>query len=384
MTRQRVLILGSTGSIGRNSLEVLSGMPDDFEVVGLAGGTQWELLAEQVARWKPASAAMSDTAAGKRLATALDNNVRLHTGPDAMVDMVDGSDFDCAVVGVVGAAALRPTIRALELGKRVAIANKESFVMAGGLLSSIARRSGARIVPIDSEHSAVFQALHAGRSCDVRRVVLTASGGPFRTWTSERMAGATLEDALQHPTWNMGPKITIDCATMMNKALEIVEARWLFDLRRDQIGVIIHPESIVHSLVEFNDGSMVAQLGTPDMRTPIQYALTYPARLRCPSPKLDLAQIRRMRFFQPDLDRFPALRLGYDVAGRGGTAGAVLNAANESAVRLFRDGAIGFADITATVGDVLARHDWIQDPTLDALLRADAWARDEVLRCTPC
>ena len=301
-----------------------------------------------------------------------------------MADMVDAVNFDCVIVAVVGAAALPATIRAVERGKRVALANKESLVIAGAILAPRAQETGAQFLPIDSEHSAVFQAMHAGRTCDVKRVVLTASGGPFRTWSAERMASATLQDALRHPTWEMGPKVTIDSATMMNKASEIVEARWLFDLHPDQIEVIIHPESIVHSLVEFRDGSMVAQLGTPDMRTPIQYALTYPARLPCPSPPLNLAAIRQMNFHPPDTERFPALRLGHEVAHRGGTSGAVLNAANECAVQLFRDGAIRFAQIVPMVEDVLARHDWKPGPTHDELLCADAWARDEVLRCTSC
>ncbi len=384
MTKQRVLILGSTGSIGQNSLEVLAGLRDGFEVVGLAGGTRWEILAQQVAEWHPRHVAITDPLASESLRGAVGGSVRLHAGPDAMVAMLDACEFDCVIVGVVGAAALAPTIRAVELGKRVAIANKESLVMAGALLSSLAERTNAQLLPVDSEHSAVFQAMHAGRASDVRRVVLTASGGPFWNWPAEKMATATVADALQHPTWDMGPKITIDSATMMNKALEIVEARWLFGLRHDQIEVIIHPESVVHSLVEFLDGSMVAQLGTPDMRTPIQYALTYPARKACPSPRLDLAAMREITFHQPDTERFRSLRIGQEVAQRGGTAGAVMNAANESAVGLFRKNAIGFTDIATTVEEVLNRHDWMPDPSFEELMRADAWAREEVLRCVAC
>ncbi len=384
MAKQRVLILGSTGSIGQNSLEVLAGLRDRFEVVGLAAGSRWELLADQVARWKPPRVAVSCPEASESLRGAVEGTLCVHSGADAMVEMLGACDFDCVIVGVVGAAALAPTIRAVELGKRVAIANKESFVMAGALLSSLAETTGAQLMPVDSEHSAVFQAMHAGRAEDVQRVVLTASGGPFWDWPAEKISQATLADALQHPTWDMGPKITIDSATMMNKALEIVEARWLFGLRHDQIEVIIHPESIVHSLVEFLDGSMVAQLGTPDMRTPIQYALTYPARVACPSPHLDLAAIRKMTFHQPDTERFRSLAIGHEVARRGGTAGAVMNAANEAAVEMFRNGAIGFTDITVTVEEVLRRHSWSADPSLEELMRADAWARDEVLRCAAC
>lgn len=382
MGKQRVLILGSTGSIGQNSLEVLAGLRDRFEVVGLAAGSRWETLAAQVAQWRPERVAMSDPAAGEALAAAVNGRSEVLIGPSAMLDLIEQTDFNCVVVAVVGAAALPATIRAVERGTRVAIANKESLVMAGSILAPLAEKTGAQLLPVDSEHSALFQAMHAGRKCDIKRVVLTASGGPFRNWTTEQMEKATLEDALRHPTWNMGPKITIDSATMMNKALEIVEARWLFGLRHDQIEVIVHPESIVHSLVEFLDGSMVALLGTPDMRTPIQYALTYPARLPCQSAPLDLAAIRQMNFHPPDLDRFPAIKLGHEVAARGGTAGAVLNAANEQAVEMFRNGTLGFCEIATVVAQVLEGHEWQPNPALEDLMRADTWARQEVLRCT--
>jgi 1-deoxy-D-xylulose-5-phosphate reductoisomerase len=237
---------------------------------------------------------------------------------------------------------------------------------------------------VDSEHSAIFQAMHAGRAGEVRKVYLTASGGPFWTWSEEAMDAITVEDALRHPTWNMGPKITIDSATMMNKALEIVEARWLFDLKPEQIDVVVHPESIIHSLVEFCDGSLVAQLGTPDMRTPIQYALTYPKRRPCPSTRLDLTEIRRLNLHPPDLKRFPALRLGHEVAARGGTAGAVLNAANEVAVQLFRDGLIHFRDIARYTEQALTQHEFRASPGFEELLAADRWARGEVARCMAC
>ncbi len=384
MHKQRVVLLGSTGSIGQNSLEVLAEMRDQFRVVGLAGHSRWKEMADQVMVWGPELVAMANEEAGASLASATAGHTRVLTGVDAMYEMVDTLDFDCVIIGVVGLAALRATIRAVERGKRVAIANKEALVVAGSILSPLAAETGAELIPVDSEHSAVFQAMHAGRACDVKRVVLTSSGGPFRTWTEENMAAASVDEALRHPVWRMGPKISIDSATMMNKALEIVEARWLFGLCHDQIEVVIHPESVVHSLVEFFDGSMVAQLGTPDMRTPIQYALTYPARLRCPSQSLELTEIGQLNFFPPDEDRFPALRLGHEVAGRGGTAGAVLNAANEAAVQMFLDGAMAFGEITPCVEQVLERHEWQDEPTLDDLTRADAWARDEVLRCTTC
>ena len=285
---------------------------------------------------------------------------------------------------MVGARGLPATLRAIELGRRVALANKEAMVMAGAVLVPLARETGADIVPVDSEHSAIFQAIQAGRAVDVRSVYLTASGGPFRTWSAEAMDAITVEDCLLHPTWDMGPKITIDSATMMNKALEIVEAKWLFNLRPDQIEVVIHPESVIHSLVEFCDGSLIAQLGTPDMRTPIQYALTYPERRPCPSPRLNLLELSRLNLHSPDPERFPALRLGHWVAEWGGTSGAVLSAANEAAVRLFRDEAIHYRDIARYTERTLIGHDFKASPTLDDLLAADRWAREEVARCTVC
>jgi 1-deoxy-D-xylulose-5-phosphate reductoisomerase len=288
------------------------------------------------------------------------------------------------ISAVVGLGGLAATLRAVEFGRRVALANKEVLVIAGALLTRLATRSGAEIIPVDSEHSAVFQALHAGRASEVHRVYLTASGGPFRTWSEEAMDAVTVDDALRHPTWNMGPKVTIDSATMMNKALEIVEARWLFDLRPEQIDVVIHPESIIHSLVEFCDGSLVAQLGTPDMRTPIQYALTYPKRRRCPSTRLDLTELCQLNLHPPDTERFPALRLGKEVARSGGTAGAVLNAANEAAVEMFREGLIHFRDIARYTEQALRQHEFRDSPGLEELLRADRWAREEVARCKAC
>ncbi len=384
MNKQRVLILGSTGSIGQNTLTVLEGLRERFEVVGLAAGSRWKALAEQARAWSPSAVAIMDAEAASPLREAVPANVQVLTGSDAMVQLVERMDVDVVIVAVVGAAALPATMRAAELGKRVGIANKESLVVAGPLLTKVANDAGATLIPIDSEHSAIFQAMHAGRREDVHRVVLTASGGPFRTWNADEIAKATLAEALNHPTWDMGPKITIDSATMMNKALEIVEARWLFDLDHDEIDVIVHPESIIHSMVEFHDGSVIAQLGTPDMKTPIQYALTYPERLTCPSDRLDFHALGRMNFEPPDPQRFPALRLGHQVAEQGGTAGAVFNAANESAVKLFQDEAIGFGDIVSTVERVLDRHAFNANPTFAELMEADAWARDEVLRCTTC
>jgi 1-deoxy-D-xylulose-5-phosphate reductoisomerase len=382
--KKRVLILGSTGSIGRSTLDVLDRLRDEFTVVGLAAGSRARELADQANRFRPEAIAIANGASTEELRGGLDYAPRVFTGRDSLLQLVELGEFDIAVCGVVGVGGLPAVMRAIELGRRVALANKEALVVAGSLIMPLSRTTGATIVPVDSEHSAIFQAMHAGAPSEVARLYLTASGGPFRTWDADEMQAATPEDAMNHPTWDMGPKITIDSATMMNKALEIVEAKWLFDLDPERIEVLVHPESIIHSMVEFCDGSVIAQLGTPDMRTPIQYALTYPARRACPSPRLNLADIGQLRFEKPDRDRFPALALGYQAARRGGTCGAVLNAANEAAVGLFRDRAIGFADVARYTQKVLNEHQYKQTPSLADLLSADQWAREEVTRCMAC
>jgi 1-deoxy-D-xylulose-5-phosphate reductoisomerase len=382
--KQRVVILGSTGSIGQNTLQVLGGLRETHQVVGLAAQSRWSALAAQANQWSPEWIAITDAGCADELKRALSVPAHVLAGPNALVELVERGECDCVVSAIVGVAGLAATLRAVELGKHVALANKEALVVAGAVLIPLARRSGARIIPVDSEHSAVFQAMQAGKRSEVRRIFLTASGGPFRTWDPDRIEHATLDDALTHPTWHMGPKISIDSATMMNKALEIIEARWLFDLDPDQIEVIVHPESIVHALVEFCDGALVAQLGTPDMRTPIQYALTYPDRRPCSSRPLDLFALRAIHFEAPDPIRFPALALGHEVARLGGTAGAVLNAANEAAVDLFRAGALRFTEIVELTRQVLQRHALRESPSLADLLSADGWARDEVSKCLTC
>lgn len=382
--KQRVVILGSTGSIGRQSLSVLESLPDHWEVVGLATGTRCDALAQQANQFRPGAIAVAHTDDTGSLTAALDYSPTVYAGEDALLKLVNEVAFDVVISAVVGVGGLAATLQAVAMGKRIALANKEALVIAGSILMPLAANSGATIIPVDSEHSAIFQAMHAGRREDVEKVYLTASGGPFRTWSEEALAGATLEDALQHPTWDMGPKITIDSATMMNKALEIVEARWLFDLNPETITVVVHPESIVHSLVEYADGSIMAQMGTPDMRTPIQYALTYPERRACPSGRLDMCSLHKLHFFPLDKARFPAVQLGYDAARRGGTAGAVLNAANERAVELFRNEVIGYQDIVRLTDQALRTHHWKESPTLDELLAADNWARSEVAKCITC
>ena len=376
--RRRVIILGSTGSIGTSALDVIGALSGEFEVVGLGANTSWQTVAEQASRHRPERVALSDTASAARLERELGGSVEVLGGSEALAELVERTECDIVLAAVVGAAALPATLAAVRLGRTIGLANKEAMVVAGSLMVPQARQTGAKILPVDSEHSAIFQAMHAGRADEVERVYLTASGGPFRTWSADQIAAATLADALNHPTWDMGPKITIDSATMMNKALEVIEARWLFDLSPDAIEVVVHPESIIHSMVEFCDGSIVAQLGSPDMRTPIQYALTYPARRRGPSRRLDISSLRRMNFEPPDMARFPALGLGYEVARTGGTSGAVLNAANEAAVEAFRNGGIRYADIVKVTEKVLADHDVVADPALDDLMQADADARRRV------
>ena len=375
---RRVAILGSTGSIGRNCLNVIASLPKRLSAIALTAHTNWDLLCEQAKHHHPRWVTLTDETLLARVdSSCLDGSADLLVSADRIERMVTSGDTEVVLTAIVGAAGLRGTWAALEAGKMVCVANKETLVLAGPLVTDLARRHGARILPVDSEHSAVFQAMQSGKPHEVRRVFLTASGGPFRTWSHEQMAQASPGEALRHPTWRMGRKITIDSATMMNKALEIIEAKWLFDLAPSQIEVVIHPESIVHSMVEFVDGSVIAQLSPPDMRLPIQYALCFPDRLPCPAPRIDWAQVGSLRFEPADLDRFPALGLGYEVAQRGGTTGAVLNAANEVAVERFLAGAIRFPDIIDACRSVLNHHTYDPSPSLDDLLHADEWARQQ-------
>jgi 1-deoxy-D-xylulose-5-phosphate reductoisomerase len=376
-----VAVLGSTGSIGRSTLDVIAASEGALRLAGLSAHRSLELLVEQAARYRPPLVVASDPAAAAAHDwSGLPAGTRLLTGPEGLEALAASEEVDVVVAAIVGSAGLRGTWAAVNAGKTVALANKETMVVAGPLVTELANRTGSRIVPVDSEHSAVFQCLQAGRRDEVKRIVLTASGGPFRNHTLEQLAQVTIADALRHPTWTMGPKITIDSATMMNKALEIIEARWLFDLRPDQIDVVVHPQSIVHSLVEFVDGSVVAQLGSPDMKLPIQYALTWPRRLPSPAAPLSFEARMRLDFEPPDEVRFPALALGREVACNGGTAGAVLNAANEAAVERFRAGQLHFTEIVPSCRAVLEQHHFDPSPSLEQLLELDAWARQEVLR----
>ena len=372
---KKVAILGATGSIGQNALAVIESL-SNFEVFALSGHSNLNLLSEAAKKFSPRFVVSSDEASED--VTSFDfGDSQVLFGAASLDSIASHHDVDIVVAAIVGFAGLSSTWAAIKSGKIVALANKEALVVAGGLLMPLAQQSGAMLVPVDSEHSAIFQAARAGFKREISRVILTASGGPFRDKSFEEMKRVTVEQALAHPTWNMGPKITVDSATMMNKALEIVEARWLFDLTPSQIEIVIHPQSIIHSMVEFTDGSVIAQLSPPDMKLPIQYALTYPDRVAGPAERLDLSKAMSLDLMPADSERFPALSLGFEVAERGGTTGAVLNAANETAVEAFLNGEIGFTDIAEHCRRLLDKHEYLADPTLEQLMAADAWARQE-------
>ncbi|MDA1164970.1 MAG: 1-deoxy-D-xylulose-5-phosphate reductoisomerase [Planctomycetota bacterium] len=378
---KRIAVLGSTGSIGTSCLEVLDGLLDQMVLVGVSAHQRWEDLAAQTHDFSPRWAVLSDTElSGVVRRSAFSEKTELLFGADELSRLASHVDVDIVVAAIVGAAGLQSTIAAVEAGKTVAIANKETLVVAGPQVVELARKTGAKLLPVDSEHSAIFQSLQAGKGREVKRVVLTSSGGPFRGATREQLASVTPDKALKHPTWEMGPKITVDSATLMNKALEVIEAKWLFGLEPEQIEVVVHPQSVVHSFVEFVDGSCIAQLSPPDMKLPIQYALTWPDRMECPGPKMDWSSTWSLDFHPPDRELFPALDLGYEVARKGGTCGAVLNAANEIAVERFLQGELNFVDIPRVCRAVLDAHNFDPSPSLSELVRLDVWAREETTR----
>ena len=376
MPAKRVAILGSTGSIGRSALDVVTALKGRLEVHALAARDRWQELHEQVKVFKPKVVALWFEEAADRLASALKGSgVKVLSGEEGVVEVASLAENDIVLSAIVGSAGLKPTLAAIRARRPVALANKESVVMAGELVMREAARHGVRILPVDSEHSAIFQAMQAGRHSEIARVIITSSGGALRRFSRDEIARVTPRQALNHPTWQMGPKVTIDSATLMNKALEIVEARWLFDLPVEKIELMIHPESIVHSLVEFVDGSVIAQMGMPDMRAPIQYALMWPDRVECPAPKLRLTEVGTLHFERPDGDRFPAVALGYEAARRGGTSPAAMNAANEVAVQAFLDERLRFTDVTPVVAAAMHAHRFVEHPTLEDVLRVDHTAR---------
>lgn len=370
-------ILGSTGSVGTNVLRVVEAFPDRLRVVGLAAGGNVERLAAQMEAFRPQAVSVATGAAAAELARLVDlRGVQVGVGVAGAVDVATHPDAGTVVASAVGAVGLVPTYRALEAGRDVALANKETLVMAGELMVAAARRSGSRLLPIDSEHCALHQCLDGRRPEEVRRLVLTASGGPFRTRAPETFAHITRAEALNHPTWSMGRKITIDSATLMNKGLEVIEARWLFGIEAGRVDVLIHPQSVVHSMVEFVDGTVMAQLGVTDMRLPIQYALSHPERWAAAIPGLDLSRPLSLDFQPPDHARFPCLGLGYRALAAGGSMPAVLNAANEEAVGAFLEEKIAFTAIAECVGEVMDAHRPAPLSSLEDVLAADAWARE--------
>lgn len=374
-------MLGATGSIGTAALKVIRELGSPWRVVAISAHNRLDEAASIARELRPRFfAATCPDAFAEFDRTRIPSDCKTLVGPEALVEVAQMPEVDTVLAAVVGSAGMLSTLAAARAGKRLALANKEALVVAGSLVSEALRQSGGELLPVDSEHSAIFQAMQTGHRKNVTRIILTASGGPFRTWTKAQLENATVDDALAHPTWQMGRKITIDSATMMNKALEVIEARWLFDLPAEKIQVVVHPQSIIHSMVEFDDGSVVAQLSPPDMRLPIQYALTYPDRMACSCPKIDWSEAMQLDWEPVDTDRFPALELGWEVARKGGSCGAVVNAANEAAVEHFLAGHIQFTEIVEGCRRILGVHNYEPKPTLEELLRLDRWAREEINR----
>ena len=380
MQRKRIAILGSTGSIGRQTLDVVRQHPDRFEAVVITAGSNAALLAEQARAFDVPHAVICNTSKYGEVCDILaGTRTEVHAGIDAACDLVTGDNVDIVVASMVGFSGLRPTLSAIRAGKDIALANKETLVAAGSVVMAEAQRCGVKILPVDSEHSAIFQCLQAAGGNPVERIHLTASGGPFRTWPREKIEQAGKDLALKHPNWSMGAKITIDSATMMNKGFEVIEAKWLFDVEPERIHVVVHPESVIHSMVEFADGAVLAQLGCPDMREPIQLALSYPERLSLNNRKLDFSTLGALTFFEPDLEKFPCLKLAFEAIGRGGNLPCALNAANEAAVAGYLQDRIGFYDIAAVASDTLASTKFVADPTLEDIFATNEEAYTRAL-----
>ena len=377
---KKVVVLGSTGSIGTSTIKVAEDLPDRIRLLALAAGNNAELLVEQTRKHQPVAVSINDPAKATDLRGTLGANCEVYSGTEGLLKLATLPDADIVLIAIVGTAGLQPALAAIRAGKDIAVASKEILVMAGEIVMSEARKHGVRVLAVDSEHSAIFQCLDGKPPASVRKLWLTASGGPFRdkvAWPKEKFAEITVERALKHPSWVMGRKITIDSATLFNKGLEMIEARWLFNIEMPRVGVVVHPQSIVHSMVEFVDGSLIAQLSTPDMCLPIQYALTYPDRAVSDRVQTDFPKVGSLTFEEPDVERFPALNLARQAGEVGGTLPAVLNAANEVAVEAFVNRQINFPQITETVRRSMEKHAVVTHPTLPQILEADAWARRE-------
>lgn len=378
---KRIAILGSTGSIGRQVLDVAERMPDRIRIVGLAAHRNVRLLTEQAKKFKPDIAAIADEDFHYELISNLQGmQCKAVSGQDGLNEVAEWPGIDTLVVSLAGSPGLEPTIIGIESGKHIALASKEVLVAAGEIVSKLAKDRNIKILPIDSEHSAIFQCLNGEKRDDIEKIILTASGGPFRNTPAEKLLHVTAENALAHPTWSMGKKISIDSANLMNKALEIIEARWLFDIAASQVQVVVHPQSIVHSMVMFKDGSVIAQLGLPDMRLPIQYSLTYPERVDTNLPRLNILEKGMLTFEEPDYEKFPALNMAYSAAKIGGTMPAVMNAADEVAVEMFLNGVISFPGIVELIRETMSAHEPVINPELPEILKADCWARQTAIR----
>ena len=376
-TAKRVILLGSTGSIGTSALKVARDLPERMQIVGLAANSSADALVQQAIETGVKHVALTDPAAAAKAQAQLPDGVTLHTGTQGLIDLVNACEADMVLVAIVGTAGLAPALAAIERGMHLAVASKEILVMAGEAVTEAAKRKNVNLLPVDSEHNAIFQCLEGHRHSEVRRILLTASGGPFRQLPADQLPAVTVAQALKHPTWTMGRKITIDSATLFNKGLEMIEAKWLFDVPMDKIEVVVHPQSIVHSMVEFADNSVIAQLSHSDMCFPIQYAVTWPDRVPNNLKPLDFAKLAALHFEAPRVDDFPAINLARHAGTVGGTLPAVLNAANEVAVEAFLNGQLSFPGIWHTVERVMTAHRVIAHPTLEALIEADAWARRE-------
>ena len=374
--KKRIAILGSTGSIGTQALDVISRYPDLFEAEVLTANTNADLLIEQARKFNPNTVVIADEQKYKFVQDALsDLPIKVFTGNNSIADVTEGDTVDVVLAAMVGFAGLYPVLRAIKKGKKIALANKETLVVAGSIINKMVQENNVSIIPVDSEHSAIFQCLSGEYKNEIEKLILTASGGPFRKKTKEELTNVTVKEALAHPNWCMGPKITIDSATMMNKGLEVIEAHWLFGVPAEKIEVMVHPQSIIHSMVQFTDGSVKAQLGVPDMRLPIQYAFTYPGRLENDFPRLDLFKIQNLEFEKPDTAKFACLLLAYESLKKGGNMSCILNAANEIAVQKFIGGETSFASIPEIISETMNKASFIKEPSIDDLFKSDEEAR---------